>query len=299
LKPFADSGVLSSMNSRLVHVSLAMALLLDASPARADFQMEKTLPLDSGGAFTLETEVGSVTVTGDSGVNVVVRVLADRDDIGRRMDFRFDSRPGAVRVKVTRRSHLVADLLRTWGWSDRVRFEVRVPRRTGVAVQTGGGAVQVTELEGGARLRTLGGPLQLRNIAGDVDARTNGGFIRVQDVRGSAHVSTLGGGIHVDQAGGRVEARTSGGAIVVRFAPGNGQGGALHSLGGGVYAAVDPSAALSIDASSAGGHVSSDIPVLSPRRSSRDALRADLNGGGPLLRLRTSGGVVRISGLER
>jgi DUF4097 and DUF4098 domain-containing protein YvlB len=232
--------------------------------------MEKNLPLLPGGAFTLETEAGAVTVVGDSTADVFVLVTSERDDLVRRMDFRFDAQPGAVRVKATRRSHLVADWLRHWGWNDRLRFEVHVPRRTGVAVQTAGGSVQITGLEGGARIHTSGGGLRLMNIGGDVEARTSGGPIRIQDVRGSVQARTAGGGIdvasvggrvevstsggsiridgsggdvsartsggaiQVDQAGGRVEARTSGGPIRVRFAPGNGHGGALHTSGGSV-----------------------------------------------------------------
>jgi hypothetical protein len=260
---------------------LAAALLVSPSPAWADFRMEKHLPLAPGGAFTLETEAGAVTVVGDSTADVFLLVTSERDDLVRRMDFQFDVQTGAVRVKATRRSHLVSDWLRSWGWTDRLRFEVHVPRRTGVAVQTAGGSVRVTDLVGGARVRTSGGALRLQNIAGDVEARTSGG------------------GIHVSQAGGRVEARTSGGPIVVRFAPGNSHGGALHTSGGSVQAAIDSSAALSIDAVSSGGGVSSDLDIPRQGGPGRYALRGDLNGGGPVLTMRTSGGLVRISSLER
>ena len=314
---------------------LAAALHLSAPPAWADFRMEKNLPLAPGGAFTLETEAGAVTVVGDSAADAFVVVTSARDDLVRRMDFRFDAQSGAVRVKATRRSHLVADWLRNWGWNDRLRFEVHVPRRTGVAVQTAGGSVQVTDLEGGARIRTSGGALRLQNIAGDVEARTSGGPVQVQDVRGSVQARTSGGridiatvggrveastsggpiridaslgdvsartsggGIHVNRAGGRVEARTSGGPIQVRFAPGNSHGGALHTSGGSVQAAIDPTAAVSIDAASSGGRVTSNLAVHTSAESGRYALRGDLNGGGPILQMRTSGGPVRISGLGR
>ena len=324
------------MPARLTRWSLAAALLLGASPAWADFRMEKTLPLAPGGAFTLETDLGAVTVIGDSPGDVVsVTITSGRDDLQRRMNLRFDAQPGIARVKATRRSSLVADLLGHWGWNAGVRFEVHVPRRTGVAVQTGGGSVHVKDLEGGARIRTSGGLLRLEKIAGDVEARTSGGQVQVDEVRGGVRVSTSGGGIHiatvggpveaatsggpiriddtrgdvsarssggaihVDQAGGRVEARTSGGPILVRFAPGNGQGGALFTSGGSVRAVIDPTAAVSIDAASSGGRVSSDLAVRTSGHSARSVLRGDLNGGGPVLQMRTGGGPVRISGLER
>jgi hypothetical protein len=68
---------------------------------------------------------------------------------------------------------------------------------------------------------------------------------------------------------------------------------------------VDPAVALTIDASSSGGSVESELPVVrsddpdwpsQPFRKPARSLRGDINGGGPVLRLRTSGGGVRIYG---
>jgi hypothetical protein len=50
-----------------------------------------------------------------------------------------------------------------------------------------------------------------------------------------------------------------------------------------------------VDASTSGGGVNSDVPVTIRGRVSRNALQGDLNGGGPLLRLRSSGGGVRVA----
>jgi hypothetical protein len=47
-----------------------------------------------------------------------------------------------------------------------------------------------------------------------------------------------------------------------------------------------------VDASTSGGSVSSDFPV--PSSGNRQSLRAAINGGGPLLQLRTSGGGIHI-----
>jgi len=47
-----------------------------------------------------------------------------------------------------------------------------------------------------------------------------------------------------------------------------------------------------------GGSVSSDCRSPSREALGKGALRGDLNGGGPALRLRSSGGGVRISGIS-
>jgi hypothetical protein len=48
------------MNRRVTLALLALAPL----SARAEFRLERTLKLDPGGRFALDTEMGSVTVTG-------------------------------------------------------------------------------------------------------------------------------------------------------------------------------------------------------------------------------------------
>jgi hypothetical protein len=66
-----------------------------------------------------------------------------------------------------------------------------------------------------------------------------------------------------------------------------------------VRSEIDPGARVSIDASASGGSVNSDVPVTIQGKIERDSLRGEMNGGGPLLRLRSSGGGVRILGISR
>jgi DUF4097 and DUF4098 domain-containing protein YvlB len=105
--------------------------------------------------------------------------------------------------------------------------------------------------------------------------------------------------VDVRGAGGRVEASSSGGGVTVRFAPGNSSGGVVSSSGGSVHTEIDPGAKISIDATASGGSVRSDVPVTIQGKVEQDSLRGDMNGGGPLLRLRSSGGGVRIAGTSR
>ena len=47
--------------------------------------------------------------------------------------------------------------------------------------------------------------------------------------------------------------------------------------------------------SSHGGGVDCDLPITIQGRVSRTSLRGNLNGGGPILKLRSSGGGIRIA----
>ena len=48
-----------------------------------------------------------------------------------------------------------------------------------------------------------------------------------------------------------------------------------------------------------GGGVNSDVPVTIQGQIETDSLRGEMNGGGALLRLRSSGGGVRLTGISR
>ena len=307
--------------------------LLFAGPAAADSKLERRLALKPGGTFTLDTEVGSVTVIGDTTSGAVVTVASPRNDLDRRYDFKLQESATGVRVTVRRRGSWLAGLFGgDWFNGGFVDFRIHVPHRTSINVNTSGGGVRVSRLAGDARIRssggglrieeldgnveahTSGGPIRARRVGGDVRANTSGGGIDIADVSGAVRAETSGGGIQIDTvkgeihadtsgggvrvrgAGGRVEAHSSGGPVTVSFSAGNDRGGALSSSGGGVQVELDPRVALSIDADSSGGGVNCELSVTTRDRVSSRSLRGSINGGGSLLHLRSSGGGVRISG---
>jgi hypothetical protein len=325
---------------------LFVGIALFETSIRADFKTERRLALEPGGTFTLDSDVGEVSLTGDSTSGVMVTVTSDREDFEDVYDLRFEESAGRAAVIVKRRGSWLRGLWTGEWFNGDTHFAIRVPARTSVDLNTSGGSIEASRLTGRLGVRTSGGSLRIEEVEGPVDGRTSGGSVRLRRVRGDVAVSTSGGsidvvdvqgglrattsggGIDIDavsgelyastsggsvrirEAGGRVEARSSGGPVTVRFAAGNNRGGVLSSSGGGLRAELDPSVALTIDASTSGGNVESELPMTTRGAAQRDdadwpskpfrkpttSLRGDLNGGGALLRLRTSGGGVRIYG---
>ena len=334
------------MTRTKILLTLSVGIVLLAAHVRADFKTERRLALEPGGTFTLDSDVGDVSVTGDSTSGVIVTVVSQRDDFDDLFDLQFEESAGRASVVVKRRGSWLRGFWTGEWFHDNTHFVIRVPARTTVDLNTSGGAIEVARLTGRLGMHTSGGSLRIEEIEGPVDGRTSGGSIRMRrvrgdvavntsgggidivDVRGNLRATTSGGGIDIDgvsgelyastsgggvrirEAGGRVEARSSGGPVTVRFAAGNNRGGTLSSSGGGLRAELDPSVALTIDASTSGGDVETELPVTTrgavqsdgadwpskPFRKPTTSLRGDLNGGGALLRLRTSGGGVRIYG---
>jgi hypothetical protein len=67
----------------------------------------------------------------------------------------------------------------------------------------------------------------------------------------------------------------------------------LSTSGGSINVELASSLRVDVDAETSGGGVSTDFPVVMGD-SDRRRLRTAINGGGPLLHLRTSGGGIRI-----
>lgn len=213
-------------------------------------------------------------------------------------------------------------------WLRQMEYRVSLPRDLDVDVSTSGGSISVGDLKGAVAARTSGGSLSFGRIDGPVTGNTSGGSIslagsrgkavlhtsgggiNVEDVAGEVDASTSGGSVQVKRASGRVSAHTSGGSITIRETTGSvdasTSGGSvsaflsaqpnescrLSTSGGSINVELARNLRVDVDASTSGGSVSSDFPV--PTSGDGHNLRATINGGGPLLHLRTSGGGIHI-----
>jgi DUF4097 and DUF4098 domain-containing protein YvlB len=212
----------------------------------------------------------------------------------------------------------------------RVRFVITVPKVYNLNLKTSGGSVDVAEIQGRVETRTSGGSLSYDRITGNILGKTSGGSIRVGAVDGEVEVHTSGGDIKIGEIKGNVLARTSGGSIEINRAAGDVDAGTsggsirandvmgglkaetaggsvtatlsaqpkrrceLSTSGGGITIYLAENVGLDIDAHSSGGGVSTDFPVTMQGPIKRSTLRAKINGGGPELYLRTSGGGINI-----
>ena len=313
------------MPYRLRACLLVTLFLGTAITVSAESRVEKTLKLDPGGRLLVDTELGAVSVTGSSGTGARVIVTSKGRDLEELLTLRFEEGSNFARVTGRRKHHLFEMS------GHRIRFEIEVPNQTSLEIETSGGAISVAAIRSGARLRTSGGSIDVRDLEGDLDGYTSGGGVLLAKIRGRVKVETSGGSIdgtdldgpvnadtsgggisirrvsgnlkahtsggsiEIEAAGGRVEADTSGGGIEASLAPGNARGGSLESSGGGIAVSLDPAVDLTIDAS--GNSVKTDVPLRVSGEISRGTLRGSLGKGGETLRLHTSGGSVRIRSL--
>ncbi len=137
-------------------------------------------------------------------------------------------------------------------------------------IRTGGGDIQVGSVSGPVRCYSGGGVIRVENGGSDCWLETAGGEILVHEANGPVHASTSGGNIRVDRASGTVFARTAAGLIEVRQA-----GGVVTAESSG--GAIQVNAAAGVRCDSAGGAIR--------LRNVAGALRASTNAGSILAEL--------------
>lgn len=295
--------------------------------------VEKQIPARRGETLTVKSDLGSIEVFGAPGTNTIdVRIIKGVNDVDRdeaeelfdRFRVTFDENGRGVEIR--------GDYERGRFWRFRrglhVRYEIRIPDEMHVTLSTNGGSISIERIGGDARLATSGGSIKASDVNGHLTANTSGGSISATNIAGEATLHTSGGSINVEGIDGDAECNTSGGSITASEIAGNlmahtsggsirlksilgevdasTSGGSvtadlydhrggpikLKTSGGSVTVGVDPDINVTLDAEATGGRVNSDLPVAGTLERGR--LRGEVNGGGPLLSLRTTGGSINI-----
>ncbi len=312
----------------------ALSILLAIPALASEDVIRKGFTVGEGGTLRLDAEIGSIKiVSGGTGVAVeIVRKAKGRDGEERMRDHRitFEQQGNDVVIESDRDDH-------DWGFFNRgeydVQWNIRVPARYNLDVRTSGGSIDLANIGGSVDARTSGGSIKTGTLAGRatlktsggsikvggaaaeleahtsggsieigdttgrVDAKTSGGSITLARVGGDVHAHTSGGGIRIEDAGGTIDASTSGGSITARLSRQLSGDSRLSTSGGGVSVSLANGVKLDLDAHASGGGVSSDVPITVRGTQDDDSLRGQINGGGPKLTLRSSGGGIRVKAL--
>lgn len=201
-------------------------------------------------------------------------------------------------------------------------------------LRSGGGHIRAGQIGGRAQLDTDGGNITVGKAASVVNVRTGGGQIDFGEVRGSVRAQTGGGGIRVMYVSGPMEVESSAGSIcltrvagAVRAATAGGtitawinpdsptDNGAVHLAGasqlssgeGDIVVFLPRNLAANIEAfveSGGARHIEADpglrLTFDSSANRNGGPLHAAtvLNGGGPLLKLRTAAGNIHLQFLD-
>jgi len=245
-----------------------IALLLIAAGVQAK-TINEEFSVANGGLLKIATDVGSIDIDTHAKETVLVEVEItgkNEDD----MDVSFKNSGDNVSVTGNfdrsgfgnRHSHI------------RVSYKVTLPQSYNVNLDTSGGSIDIENLKGEVDVHTSGGSISLENMEGDVDIKTSGGSLDLDNIIGE------------------IDAKTSGGSITLKLPKNPTKDSKVKTSGGSITAYLAKDVAVDISAKTSGGRVSSEFAVNGTTK--KRSIVGTINGGGPDLILKTSGGSVRI-----
>jgi hypothetical protein len=280
-------------------------------PHKFSSDVTVTVPRDMD-LVKIETEGGEIVTTGISG-----RLEAESgggtihlDDIGGAIN--AETGGGGIDV-----GNVGGELnVRTGGGS------IHIGSAKGkVVAESGGGNVVLVSGAQGASLQTGGCSIHVDKCTGQVKAETGGGSIDLGEVGGEASMETGGGSLKLTSATGLVKAETGGGSIELFGVPAahveTGAGSItakfiasstasdsqLETGAGDITVYLAPSMHVTLRASieAASGHrITSDFPDFKVSSEGGQwepkliSAEGSLNGGGPVLKIRTTMGNIYI-----
>ena len=242
-------------------------LILFYSPSLFAETFTETFDVDLGAQLTVKTDAGSIKIETHDEATINLRVKI-KNRGGDEFSYHHKLSNGNLTIigEIKRKTKSVRNL--------KVEFYLLIPENYNV------------------ELNTSGGSLSIEDLIGKLDARTSGGSINVGNIVGDVQLHTSGGSINTDTITGDLDAHTSGGSIKVTINKQLIENAKLTTSGGSITAYIIPNIKLDINASTSGGRVKSDFKI--DGKVNKRSVRGTINGGGPKLTLKTSGGSIKI-----
>jgi hypothetical protein len=167
-----------------------------------------------------------------------------------------------------------------------------------VQVQAGSGRVYAT---GPENIRREGWSVSYRiNVPrkNDLDLRASNGGITIVNVTGNMRFDTTNGGVKLQDIGGRVNGETRNGGLNVTLSGDrwDGEGLDVETSNGGVTLSLPDNYNAELETRTVNGGLRIDFPItVQGELTGRKGLTTTLGSGGPLVRVRTTNGGVKIS----
>jgi hypothetical protein len=170
---------------------------------------------------------------------------------------------------------------RNWNSSLSFSFSIYVPTNCATQLNTSGGGIRITNLNGEQHFSTSGGGLDVKGLTGKIQGHTSGGGISVSDCKDDIDLETSGGGIEASRCSGQIKLNTSGGSIEMSSLDGNIR---AHTSGGNIDAEKISGELVT---HTSGGNIS--------LTSMRGTLEASTSGGNIDIQVIETGKYVKLS----
>jgi hypothetical protein len=226
-------------------------------------EWKRTYQLTQGGTVEIRNTNGEIKL--EPGDGNTVEVVAKRTARASTQETANSALKSIEIQETASPTHIVIDSARgitdlSFAVSREVEYAVRVPKWANVVLKTTNGEILAAGISGSARLESTNGEIQALALEGSVRAETTNGDVRIE-------LNKL--------AEDGINCSTTNGEIVLT---------------------LPASAKASLTAETNNGGIDTSGLDLKVTSKDRNDLRATLGGGGPLIKLDTTNGAIKVRG---
>jgi beta-lactamase regulating signal transducer with metallopeptidase domain/DUF4097 and DUF4098 domain-containing protein YvlB len=173
-----------------------------------------------------------------------------------------------------------------------ISYEIEAPADTALNAATGSGNIADTGVGQDAKLTAGSGNIMATGIDGGFKVQTGSGNIAIDGSgQGDAKAQTGSGTIDLKGVHGSLIAQTGSGTIKASGTPSSPW---RLQTGSGSIELSTGNAPMNLDATTGSGKISTDHPTATQTTEDHHHFRAQLNGGGPEVRVETGSGSIRV-----
>ena len=174
-----------------------------------------------------------------------------------------------------------------------IDYDITVPRNSTLTATSGSGEVDIQEVGSSLKAETGSGSVRAYGIQGAANLQTGSGDIELQQTGpGEVRAQTGSGSVRLKGVSGGLHAGTGSGDIEVSGKPTNDW--KLGTGSGSVHLNIGKSTPFTVNASTGSGGIHIEQPFNMQGDLNRHHITASVNGGGPVVRIDTGSGDIRI-----
>jgi DUF4097 and DUF4098 domain-containing protein YvlB len=177
-----------------------------------------------------------------------------------------------------------------------VEYDVTMPKKANLDAKSTNGSMNVAGIVGETSAETTNGSVSIGDCEGKIILKTTNGRMDIEEVSGSVGAKTSNGKISAKLAmlDGESGFETTNGSIDVRIQEGHAVPLTANTTNGSITVELPSDFAADLEANTSNGHIRSDLPITVAGEISKTSLHGELNGGGPLMKLKTTNGNINI-----
>ena len=255
----------------------------------------RQFPASSIKKVVAKTTGGKIEVNGDASSDVFVKVYVEREGWSQKKIKQVFDENYSLEMKVEGGTlfAIVNSKKKSINWHDAglsISLKINVPYQTDTELNTSGGSIQISNLEGTQDFKTSGGSLSLANLSGKLVGKTSGGSIHLAGSNGSIDLTTSGGSVNAVQSGGTISLKTSGGSINLANLDGS-----VHAVTSGGNVSANDITGQFHTATSGGNINLSNIAGNLDASTSGGSVNVAMRSTNEYVKLKTSGGNIRLT----